>query len=73
MATKQTIAVHQVERTRILPTEELNARRRRKALTSPLDPPNHTVEPARRGRRTVDAPSTQKVSCQTVEVLRPCK
>ncbi len=53
----ETKLIHQAaETTRVLAPVELNARRKRKAFTAPLDPPPHPVEPARRGRRTVSHP-----------------
>lgn len=56
MTTRTKLIQEAAETTRVLAPEELNARRKRKAFTAPLDPPPHPVEPARRGRRTVDHP-----------------
>ncbi len=56
MTTERHLEIHRPAATRTLSTEELNARRKRKAFTTPLDPPHHALEPARTGRRTVNHP-----------------
>jgi hypothetical protein len=59
MTTKKHLEIHHPGATRTLATEELNARRKRKAFTTPLDPPHQALEPARKGRRTVNYPATK--------------
>ena len=54
MDTRRKIEIHHPEATRTLAVEELNARRRRKAFTTPVDRPEQ--EPARNTRRTVPHP-----------------
>ena len=56
MNTPKTILIHHPEATRILAPEELNARRKRRAFTTPLDRPQQSLEPARNIRRTVEHP-----------------
>ena len=56
MNTQKTILINHPEATRILAPEELNARRKRRAFTTPLDRPQPSLEPARNVRRTVDHP-----------------
>ncbi len=62
MTTKQTLEVGRPEPTRALAVEELNARRKRKAMTTPLDPPHQMLEPPRTGRRTVEHPGLMRTA-----------
>ncbi len=54
---------HKADVTRVLPPVELNARRVRKALTTPLAPTHTAVEPDRTGRRTAVYPAVPGQSC----------
>ena len=56
MSTKKHLEVSEPAATRTLAPEELNARRKRKAFTAPIDLHHGPVEPARTGRRTVVHP-----------------